>query len=135
MGRQENSEHISVWIEKELLKECETNQKLMGIRSRNAYIEEALKFYNGYIHEKGNEKYINETVMKPMDEMMRRTENRISRLMFKQAVEMCKIFWMVAKGFHIDPDDVDEFHADCVAEVKRINGVIQFPRRQKDDED
>lgn len=135
MDKQKNSTHISVWINSELLKECAVNQKLLNIATRGDYIEEALRFYNGYIHEKGNEKYISETVMEPMNKMVTKMENRIARLMFKQAVEMCKIFWLVVKGFKINPDDVNEFHADCVAEVKRINGVIQFPCRQKDDED
>ena len=92
MDKQKNSTHISVWINNELLEECTANQKLLNISTRGDYIEDALRFYNGYIHEKGSEKYISETVMKPMDKMVKRMENRIARLMFKQAVEICKIF-------------------------------------------
>lgn len=135
MDKQKNSTHISIWINNELLEECTSNQKLLNISTRGDYIEDALRFYNGYIHEKGSEKYISETVMKPMDKMVKRMENRIARLMFKQAVEICKIFWLMAKAFNIDPDDVDDFHKDCVEEVSRINGALQYTSKQKDDEE
>ena len=131
MGKQENSKHISVWIENEVLKECEANQKLMGLRSRNEYIEQALKFYNGYLHDKNNEDYINKKVENTLKGMVDKLEKRMARQMFKQAVELAKIFWLVVKGFHINPEDVDDFHRDCVEEVKRINGVINFPFRSK----
>ena len=73
--------------------------------------------------------------MKPMDKMVTRMQNRIARLMFKQAVEICKIFWLMAKAFNIDPDDVDDFHKDCVEEVSRINGALQYTNKRKDDEE
>ena len=59
----------------------------------------------------------------------------MSRLMFKQAVEIAKVFWLVVKGFHINPEDVDDFHTDCVEEVKRINGAIKFPFKSKGDDE
>lgn len=135
MDKQKNSTHISIWINNELLEECTSNQKLLNISTRGDYIEDALRFYNGYIHEKGSEKYISETVMKPMDKMVKRMENRIARAMFKQTVEICKIFWLMVKAYNIDPDDVNDFHEDCVEEVKRINGAIRFNSRRKDDEE
>lgn len=47
--------------------------------------------------------------------------------MFKQAVEVAKIFWLLVKELDIDYEDVDELHADCVEEVRKINGAIEYP--------
>ena len=78
---------------------------------------------------------IDQTVMKPMNKMVSGMENRIAKAMFKQTVEICKIFWLMVKAYNIDPDDVNDFHEDCVEEVKRINGAIRFNSRRKDDEE
>lgn len=135
MDKQKHSTHISTWIDNDLLKECSVNQKALNIKTRGDYIEKALRFYNGYLCEKNNEQYINKTVMAPLDKMMRRLENRMARLMFKQAVEICKLFWLVTKGFDLDPEDTDLLHQDCLEEVKRINGAIRFPYNKKYDDD
>ena len=63
--------------------------------------------------------------------MIESLERRIARQMFKQAVKTAKIFWLVVKGFNIEPEDLDDFHTDCVEEVKRINGAIRFPFKSR----
>jgi len=126
--------HISLWIEDDVLEMSDINQELANVKNRNDYVEAALKFYNGYLHNKKNFGFIDKTFIAAMQGMMNSFENRMSRQMFKQAVEISKIFWMIAKNMGIDPSDVDEFHEECVEEVKRINGAIEFPHLKKDDE-
>ena len=109
--------------------------KLGNFRSRSDYIAEAVKFYNGYMHNKNNSDFVSKTLMETLEGMMDSFERRMSRQMFKQAVEISKVFWLVVKGFKINPEDVDDFHTDCVEEVKSINGAIKFPfKRGEDDE-
>ena len=127
--------HISLWIDAEILNQCDANQKLTKAKNRSEFFEEALLFYNGYLHDKHNEDYINQKVVNTMQGMIDSLERRLARQLFKQAVETAKIFWLVVKGFRIKPEDVDDFHADCVEEVKRINGAIQYPFRSKGDDE
>ena len=123
--------HISLWIDAQLLNNCDANQKLTKAKNRSEFFQEALEFYNGYLHDKHNEEYINQKVVNTMQGMIESLERRIARQMFKQAVETAKVFWLVVKGFNIEPEDVDDFHTDCVEEVKRINGAIRFPFKSK----
>ena len=50
-----SKQHISFWIKNSNLKECEINMKSIGCNSRSDYIDKAVEFYNGYIHNKNNE--------------------------------------------------------------------------------
>lgn len=52
-----SKQHISFWIKNSNLKECEINMKSIGCNSRSDYIDKAVEFYNGYIHNKNNEDY------------------------------------------------------------------------------
>ena len=127
--------HISLWLDAEILNNCDANQKLTKAKNRSEFFEEALKFYNGYLHDKNNAEYINQKVVNTMHGMIESLERRLARQLFKQAVETAKIFWLVVKGFNIEPEDVDDFHNDCVEEVKRINGAIRYPFKSKGDDE
>ena len=130
-----DKKHISLWLDTEILNNCDANQKLTKAKNRSEFFEEALKFYNGYLHDKNNAEYINQKVVNTMHGMIESLERRLARQLFKQAVETAKVFWLVVKGFNIEPEDVDDFHNDCVEEVKRINGAIRYPFKSKGDDE
>ena len=130
MGRK----HISLWVDENILNESDANLKMTKFNNRGEYIEQALMFYNGYLHNQNDEEFVSRTLMKSMQGMMDKMENRIAKMMFKQAVEIAKVYWLTVRDFHIEPEDVQEFHDDCVEEVKRINGAIRFDKPKKDEE-
>ncbi|MDO4563343.1 MAG: hypothetical protein Q4C12_05865 [Clostridia bacterium] len=130
-----NKSHISIWLDKKQLSECDANMKITECKTRSEYISRAIEFYNGYLHDKNNEAFVCNSVSKTFQSMLSSTERRISRLMFKQAVETAKIFWLMIKAFKYPPEAVDEFHIDCVEEVKRINGAIKFPMSANEESD
>ena len=119
--------HISFWIDEADLNECEANVIASKYKSRSDYIAEAVKFYNGYIHNKNNEEYINQNLKDSLADMMKKFENRTARLMFRQAVEISKIFWLMVKQYNIDYTHADTLQKSCIEEVKKINGAIQYP--------
>ncbi len=130
-----SKKHISIWIDEKNLKECEANIQLTKCRSRGEYIEKAVEFYNGYLHDKNNEAYVNKNVVNTLQGMMNSFEKRMARQMFKQAVETAKVFWLVVRGLNINPEDVNDLHLDCVEEVKTINGAIRFPYKSREDDE
>lgn len=56
------------------------------------------------------------------------TEQRLSRAMFKVAVELGAISHMLAAIHGIDDDTMIKLRAMCTDEVKRINGIINFEK-------
>lgn len=127
--------HISIWLTNEKIKECDANMKITNCKSRSEYIEKAVEFYNGYLHDQNNEIYICNAVNSTISGMLNSFEKRMARMMFKQAVETSKLFWLCVKGFNYEPEDVDDLHYDCIEEVKRINGAINFPFNGKDSDE
>ena len=98
-----SKQHISFWIKSSNLKECEINMKSIGCNSRSDYIDKAVEFYNGYIHNKNNEDYVNKNVVNTVQALLDSFEKRMARQMFKQSVEISKIFWMIVKEMEIEP--------------------------------
>ena len=128
-----DKKHISLWMDSEILKASDEVIKNGAAKNRSEYFEEALKFYNSYLTGHNYEEYISKTVLKVFQGTMESFEKRMARQLFKQLVEISKIFWLIIKVMDIDPEDADVLHADCVEEVKKINGAIQFPYKQKSD--
>ena len=56
------------------------------------------------------------------------TEQRLSRALFKVAVELGAITHMLAAINDIDDETMVKLRAMCTDEVRRINGVINFER-------
>jgi len=130
-----NKEHISVWVKHSNLKEAEMCMKSLECKSRSDYIDAAIEFYNGYLHDKNNEAYANKTIINILQGMMDSFERRMARQMFKQAVEVAKVFWLVVRGLGLNPEDVDDLHSDCVEEVKSIEWQRLLPENKDWNED
>ena len=132
MGRQENRHHISLWLENDLYKRCESN-RMRGreILTRTEYVTNALEFYNEYLKVKDSEEYINDKILGRMEAMLSNLENRIGRQMFKSAVESAKIAHVLANEFDIEWEELNDLHVECTNEVKKINGAITFPSAKR----
>lgn len=132
MGRQENRHHISLWLENDIYKRCESN-RMRGheILTRTEYVTKALEFYNEYLKAKESDEYINDKILGKMETMLSNLENRIGRQMFKSAVESAKIVHVLASEFDIEWEELDDLHIQCINEVKKINGAITFPTTQR----
>lgn len=124
--------HISLWIDEDILKKSDANIKIAKLKNRSEFIEAAIDFYNGYLHNQVNESFIGKTLMNTFQSTMNSFEKCMARQMFKQAVETAKVFWLVVRGLNINPEDVNDLHLDCVEEVKTINGAIRFPYKSRD---
>jgi len=54
------------------------------------------------------------------------SEDRVSRLLFKLAVEMSMMMNVLAVGLEIDDRQLDRLRGRCVQDVKKSNGSITF---------
>ena len=54
------------------------------------------------------------------------SDNRMSRMLFKLAVEIAILQNLVAATQEIDPLSLERLRGECVKEVKRINGAFSF---------
>ena len=76
-------------------------------------------------------------MLESMKGIVKNSENRLARLLFKIAVEMAKLESMLAAINDMDEATMRRLHIRCVNEVKKINGILTMEdavRYQRSDE-
>lgn len=133
MGQAEyRKQRYTVWLSKEAVQKSDAAVIEEGISTRSDFIEKAIHFYSGYLAAQRHEDFLADTITKSVEGAVRVTENRISRLLFKIAVEMAKLEQMLASINEMDEETMRRLHIRCVNEVKKINGIIKMEDAVRD---
>lgn len=115
-----------VYLEQTVLDWCDSLMGKANARSRNEFVNEAMKFYCGYISSGQSEDYLLQTLSSVMGSAVQDSENRLARMDFKLAVELSKLAHIIAYTHDVDAETLRRLHLKCLEEVKRINGAIEF---------
>ena len=126
MGRETEKVRTGFYIEKEMLETADGLLAAANVRSRNEFVNEALKFYCGYLRARKAEDYLLQSLSSVLTSTVQDSENRLARMDFKIAVELSKLSQVIAYTHDVDEESLGRLHAKCVDEVKRINGVVDF---------
>lgn len=99
-------------------------------KSRSEFIEKAVRFYCGYLLNKEHTatEFIAPQLATLTERIVKGTEQRLSRALFKVAVELGVVSHMLAAINDIDDETMVKLRAMCTDEVRRINGVINFEK-------
>lgn len=116
----------SVWLTQEALDSAEKGMELDNSRYLNEYIENAMQYYIAYLNTDNSKNIVAEIFTTVFESKLSQTENRISKLMFKLAVEQAKLSNVLAYVSDIDDETLEKLHIKCVEQVKKTNGKITF---------
>ena len=97
-----------------------------NVKSRNEFLNQALKFYIGYLTSEKIENYMLSAISSVMHATVKDSENRMARAMYKLAVETSKLSHVIAYSHGVDEVTLQKLQAKCADEVKRINGAVRF---------
>ncbi len=114
------------YIEEDLLEQADSLLRQADVRSRNEFLNQALKFYIGYLTSEKIENYMLSTISSVMHATVKDSENRMARAMYKLAVEVSKLSHVTAYGHEVDEETLKKLQVKCAEEVKRINGAVAF---------
>ena len=126
MGSKHTIVRAGIYVEKEILNQADGLLETANVRSRNEFVEEALKFYIGYLLAGKAEDYFLQSLSSVLIGTVQDSENRLARMDFKMAVELAKLSQVIAYTHDVDEESLNKLHAKCVNEVQRINGTIKF---------
>ena len=101
------------------------------VKNRTELIENALRFYLGFLTAQKAEDYLLQSLSSVMTGTVQDSENRLARMDFKIAVELSKLSQVIAYSHDIDEDALKRLHLKCLEEVRRINGAIDFESAYK----
>ncbi len=116
------------YIDEELLEQVDDLLEQADVRSRNEFVNQALKFYIGYLTSEKIENYMLTTISSVMHATVKDSENRMTRAMYKLAVETSKLSHVIAYSHGVDEEALRKLQAKCAEEVKHINGTISFEK-------
>lgn len=122
----ENKVKFALWAYPKTLKDVEVHYKGDNCKSQSEFIEKAIKFYIGYLDEEKGIDYISPMITETVKSTIQGTEQRLSRLLFKVAVELGKLSHMTAAVNEVDDETLKNLHIMCVNEVRKINGIISY---------
>ena len=122
---------VGFYLKQDLLDWCDSLLSRANVRSRNEFVNEALRFYCGYLTARQAENYLLQSLSSVMTGTVQDSENRLARMDFKIAVELSKLSQVIAYTHEVDEEDMKRLHAKCVEEVRRINGAVDFESAYK----
>ena len=114
------------WLPPDIIDRMDGWLKADNCRSRNEFVEKALRFYMGYLAAEDTSEYLSRALVDTLRGTLADNENRLRTLLFKLCVEVNMMSHTVAAHFRADPVNRRELRAYAVDEVLRTNGKISF---------
>ena len=131
MGRNIEKTKFSIRVDADLVALADTYIQNSTVKNRTELIENALRFYLGFLTAQKAEDYLLQTLSSVMVGTVQDSENRLARMDFKIAVELSKLSQVIAYSHDIDEDALKRLNLKCLEEVRHINGTIDFENAYK----
>ena len=131
MGGNAEKTEFSIRVDTDLVELADTYIQSSAVKNRTELIENALRFYLGFLTAQKAEDYLLQSLSSVMTGTVQDSENRLARMDFKIAVELSKLSQVIAYSHDIDEDALKRLHLKCMEEVRRINGAIDFESAYK----
>ena len=103
-----------------------------GSRSLTAFIERAVDFYLDYLSANNAGLFLPTALKSYVDGRLGQMEDRMSSLLYKQAVEQDMVAGILADAYRFSEEDLKRRRAESVKNVKRTNGRISLDQRVRE---
>lgn len=107
----------------EQLKRCDAKSDELGI-SRNEFIRDAVEFYLEWLSRESTEKFLTPAFESVISAKLRDTEDRLSRVLFKIAVEQNVLAQALIYDGKYTRASVEEVRKSAIESVKNTNGML-----------
>lgn len=124
--RKEPKRKFALWIRESSLDMAKEFYPKDNCSSQSEFIEKAIIFYCGYLSSGEHNQYLPSVITSTLKGIVAESDNRMSRMMFKIAVELAVMQNVVAATNEIDEVTLNRLRGECVKEVKRLNGSLSF---------
>ena len=118
------------WLPPDMIDRMDGWLKADNCRSRNEFVEKALRFYMGYLGAEDASEYLPNALTATLRGIVADSANRTNCLLFKCAVEQGIMAHTIAAHFGDAMEDRRALRGYVTDEVKRTNGQIRFEDAQ-----
>ncbi len=103
---------------------CDRMTEQLGLKSRNDFIRDAVDFYIAWQSRESVERVLTPALESVIGAKIRDAEERLTRIIFKIAVDQNFLAHMIGDGYEYDENYLEQMRIDSVNEVKRTNGTL-----------
>ena len=135
MEETKNATRIGLYIDTNLLARCDASIPLTDARSRSEFICDAIDHYIAALNVKGSSKVLTPALESVIGGKIAGTEDRISRMLFKLAVEIAVQNHLTAGRYQFEDGYLEELRDYCTQEVASTNGRMNLADIVKEYED
>lgn len=121
-----NKQRTTIWLSHDIMNELDNMTKKANCRSRSEFIEDAIRFYDGYLKTSQKNTYLPVALASSLQGTVKLSEDRIARLLYKNTVELSMLMNLVAALSDVDNETLKKLRIKCMNEVKATNGNISF---------
>lgn len=125
-SEENNRVRFALYTDETTLDLVEQHYKEDGCGCRSEYISKAIRYYAELHSLKDCRNVIPDIITSTLKDIVRESDNRQGRLLFKMAVELTILQNIVAASNNIDVATLERVRGICVNEVKKLNGIISF---------
>lgn len=121
-----NKQRTTIWLSQGVMNSLDEMSQRNNCKSRSEFIERAIKFYDGYNRSIAENQYLPVALSSALNGIVKVTEDRLSKLLFKNAVEIAMMMNVICAIADIDDLTLKKLRIKCINEVKGTNGKINF---------
>lgn len=125
-GKMKNKQRTTIWLSQEVMNSLDEMSERSNSKSRSEFIERAIKFYDGYNRSTVENQYLPIALSSALNGIVKVSEDRLSKLLFKNTVELAMVMNVISATTEIDDSTLKKLRIKCINEVKGTNGKISF---------
>lgn len=126
MNNEDKKERFTLWMKHSTFEKVEENYREDNCQKKSEFIENAVNFYCGYLKMNSSEPFLSTVLRETLKKLIKASDDRISRLLFKIAVELAITMNVVAANQGVDKEVLNSLRGECIKEVKKTNGIFTF---------
>ena len=134
MSKTENTHKMTIRLSPLAKYRLEVGYQQDGSRSKNDFIERAILFYLDHLEAERNGT-LPVAIQSAINGQLGMLEDRMSKLLFKQTVEMDMALSALLAYLKINPDYLKKLRAESVKNVKATNGRVSFEQKVQEQYD
>ena len=116
----------TIWIDERIWEDVLSHYKSDNCSTQNEFVENALRFYIGYLNTKNAGAFLPQAISSVMIGTMDNYAHRIASQLYKLAVEQNLCNHILAEDTDMDARDYQLLRGRGVREVQSTNGRISF---------
>ena len=120
----EKKQKFALWVYPSTMETIERYLESSECRSKSDFIEKAILFYAGFLAAQNYQNYIPNVMISCMKGSLGTFERRTSNILFKVAVELSMMNFLLASAHRISRETMEGLRNMCIREVRSYNGSL-----------